>query len=52
MVDRKPPPIVVWIIPAVRWSCRILPGGAKSEIYRAVDVVQLLGARACVSARL
>jgi len=54
MVDRKRPPLAVWIIP--------LPAGFAGfyrvtqspnfEMYRAVDIVQLLGCGVCFGAAM
>jgi len=54
MVDRKRPPIAVWIIPlligfAGFYRVRQSPG---FEMYRAVDIVQLLGSGVCFGAAM
>jgi hypothetical protein len=54
MSDRKRPPIFIWVLPPI-----VGFGGfvhfmqsPRYELYRAVDVVQLLGCGACFGAAM
>ncbi len=54
MIDGKRPPIVVWIIPLLI-GCAGFYRVAQSpsfEMYRAVDIVQLLGSGVCFGAAM
>ena len=52
MVDRKRPPIVVWIIPLLIGFVGFyrVTQSPSFEMYRAVDIVQLLGSGVCFGA--
>jgi predicted metal-binding protein len=52
MVDRKRPPIVVWIIPLLVGFAGFyrVTQSPNFEMYRAVDIVQLLGCGVCFGA--
>ncbi len=52
MIDRKRPPIVVWMIPlfvSLAGFYRFTQS-PRFEMYRAVDIVQLLGCGVCFGA--
>jgi hypothetical protein len=54
MVDRKRPPIVVWLIPlgiGLAGFYRVTQS-PHFEMYRVVDVVQLLGSGVCFGATM
>ncbi len=49
MVDRKRPPLAVWIVPlmfSLAGFYRVTQS-PSFEVYRAVDIVQLLGSGVC-----
>ena len=52
MVDRKRPPIVVWILPLLAGLVGFyrVTQSPSFEMYRAVDVVQLLVSGGCFGA--
>ena len=54
MVDRKRPPIVSWIIPLLVGFAGFyrVTQSPSFEMYRAVDVVQLLGSGVCFGAAM
>jgi hypothetical protein len=54
MADRKRPPIVVWIIPLLVGFAGFyrVTESPSYELYRAVDIVQLLGSGACFGAAM
>ena len=54
MVDRKRPPVVVWLIPLVVGLAGFyrVTQSPNFEMYRAVDVVQLLGSGVCFGAAM
>ena len=54
MVDGKPPPIAVWVVPIMIglvgfFRVTLSP---SFEMYRAVDIVQLLGSGVCFGAAM
>jgi hypothetical protein len=54
MPDRKRPPIVIWIIPLIIGLAGFqrVTQSPNYEMYRAVDVVQLLGSGVCFGATM
>ncbi len=54
MVHRKRPPIVVWIIPLMVGfvGFQRVTQSPSFEMYRTVDIVQLLGSGACFGAAM
>ena len=54
MVDRKRRPIVIWIIPLVIGFAGLyrVTQSPGFEMYRAVDIVQLLGSGVCFGATM
>jgi hypothetical protein len=54
MVDRKRPPIVVFIIPLMAGLAGFyrVTQSSNFELYRTVDIVQLLGSGACFGAAM
>ena len=54
MVDRKRPPIVVFIIPLMVGLAGFyrVTQSPSFELYRTVDIVQLLGSGACFGAAM
>jgi hypothetical protein len=54
MVDRKRPPIVVWTIPLLIGLVGFyrVTQSPSFEMYRAVDIVQLLGSGVCFGAAM
>jgi hypothetical protein len=54
MVDRKRPSIIVWIIPLLIGFVGFyrVTQSPSFEIYRAVDIVQLLGSGVCFGAAM
>ena len=54
MADRKRPPIVVWIIPLLIGLAGFhrVTQSPSYELYRAVDIVQLLGSGVCFGAAM
>jgi hypothetical protein len=54
MVDRKRPPIVVWIIPVFVGLAGFyrVTQSPSFELYRAVDIVQFLGSGLCFGAAM
>jgi hypothetical protein len=52
MADRKRPPIVVWMIPLFVGLAGFyrVTHSPHFELYRAVDIVQLMGSGACLGA--
>jgi hypothetical protein len=54
MVDGKRPPIAIWVVPiliGVAGFVRVTQS-PSFEIYRAVDIVQLLGSGVCFGAAM
>ena len=54
MADRKRPPIVIWILPLLIGFVgfyRVMQS-PSFEMYRAVDIVQLLGSGVCFGAAM
>jgi hypothetical protein len=54
MVDRRRPPIVIWILPlliGVAGFYRVTQS-PSFEMYRTVDIVQLLGSGVCFGAAM
>ena len=52
MVDRKRPPVVIWVVPllvGLAGLFRVMQSPSFAA-YRAVDVVQLLGSGVCFGA--
>jgi hypothetical protein len=54
MVDRKRPPIVVWMIPSLIGLAGFyrVTQSPHFELYRAVDIVQLMGSGVCFGATM
>jgi len=54
MVNRKRPPIVVWIVPLLIGLAGFyrVTQSPMFELYRAVDIVQLLGSGMCFGATM
>jgi hypothetical protein len=54
MVDRKRPPIVVWIVPLLVGLAGFyrVTQSPSFGLYRAVDIVQLLGSGVCFGATM
>ena len=54
MVDRKRPPIVVWIVPLLIGLAGFyrVTQSPSFGLYRAVDIVQLLGSGVCFGATM
>ena len=54
MVDRKRPPIVIWIIPLLVGMAGLfrVMQSSSFQLYRVVDVVQLLGSGVCFGATM
>jgi len=54
MVDRKRPPIVVWMIPLLIGLAGFyrVTQSPHFELYRAVDIVQLMGSGVCFGATM
>jgi len=54
MVDRKRPSIVVWIVPMLIGFVGFhrVTQSPSFEMYRAVDIVQLLGSGVCFGAAM
>lgn len=54
MSDRKRPPLSIWIIPLIIGLIGLyrVTHSANFEVYRAVDIVQLLGSGVCFGATL
>ncbi len=54
MVNRKRPPIVFWIIPLLIGSVGFyrVTQSPNFELYRAVDIIQLLGSGLCFGAAI
>jgi len=54
MADRKRPPIIIWIIPLLIGFVGFyrVTQSPSFEIYRAVDIVQLLGSGVCFGAAM
>jgi hypothetical protein len=54
MVDRRRPPIVVWIVPLLIGLAGFyrVTQSPMFELYRAVDIVQLLGSGMCFGATM
>jgi len=54
MVDRKRPPIVVWMIPLLLGLAGFyrVTQSPHFDLYRAVDVVQLMGSGVCFGATM
>ena len=54
MIDRKRPPVVIWIIPLIIGLVglnRVMQSPSYG-LYRTVDVVQLLGSGVCFGAAM
>ena len=54
MVDRKRPPIVVWMIPLLLGLAGFyrVTQSPHFDLYRAVDIVQLMGSGVCFGATM
>jgi len=54
MVDRKRPPIVIWFIPLLIGFVGFyrVTQSPSFDMYRAVDIVQLLGSGVCFGAAM
>ena len=54
MIDRKRPPVVIWIIPLIIGLVGLnrVMQSPSYELYRTVDVVQLLGSGVCFGAAM
>jgi len=54
MVDRKRPPIVVWMIPMLLGLAGFyrVTQSPHFDLYRAVDIVQLMGSGVCFGATM
>ena len=54
MVDRKRPPIVVWMMPLLLGLAGFyrVTQSPHFDLYRAVDIVQLMGSGVCFGATM
>ena len=54
MIDRKRPPVVIWIIPLIigLFGLNRVMQSPSYGLYRTVDVVQLLGSGVCFGAAM